>query len=136
MIMHVGREPKSEAYACDPYILCSADKVETVLENHPNLKLCVPHMGADEFSTYRRLLERFDNLWVDTTMMIAGYFPYTITSQLEGMRTDRIMYGTDFPNIPYAWDREIKRLMAFDLSEDIRDRILFRNALEFFSIRL
>ena len=136
LIMHVGREPKSEAYACDPYILCSADKVETILENHPNLKLCVPHLGADEFSTYRRLLDRFDNLWVDTTMMIAGYFPYTITSEFEGMRTDRIMYGTDFPNIPYAWDREIKRLMAFDLSEDTRDRILFRNAVEFFSMRL
>jgi len=136
LIMHVGREPKSEAYACDPYMLCSADKVEKVLRNHPDLKLCVPHLGADEFSAYRRLLERFDHIWVDTTMMMAEYFPYTISSEFEGMRTDRIMYGTDFPNIPYAWDREIKRMMAFDLSEDTWDRILFRNAVEFFAIQV
>ncbi|MBI4775184.1 MAG: amidohydrolase [Deltaproteobacteria bacterium] len=134
LIMHVGREPKSEAYACDPYDLCAAGKVETVLQNHPDLKLCVPHLGADEFSAYRGLLECFDHIWVDTTMMLAEYFPYTITSEFEGMRTDRIMYGTDFPNIPYAWDREIKRVMAFDLSADTQDRILFRNAVEFFSV--
>ena len=136
LIMHVGREPKSEAYACDPYELCSADKVENVLERYPGLRLCVPHLGADEFSAYRNLLERFDHLWVDTTMMLADYFPFAVDSDFRGMRTDRIMYGTDFPNIPYAWDRELKRLAAFELAEDVRDRILFGNAMEFFRIRL
>jgi hypothetical protein len=30
LIMHVGREPKSPAYPCDPYELCSAVKLEKV----------------------------------------------------------------------------------------------------------
>ncbi|MDL2328935.1 amidohydrolase, partial [Desulfosarcina sp. OttesenSCG-928-A07] len=45
VVLHVGREPKSAAYACDPYELCSADKLEQVLKDFPDLKVCVPHLG-------------------------------------------------------------------------------------------
>ncbi len=47
LVMHVGREPKSEAYMCDPYILCRAEKLEQVLKSYPGLKICVPHLGMD-----------------------------------------------------------------------------------------
>jgi predicted TIM-barrel fold metal-dependent hydrolase len=72
LIMHVGREPKSPAYPCDPYALCSADKLERVIKTYPDLRVCVPHLGADEFDRYRRLLDNYDNLWLDTTMTLAG----------------------------------------------------------------
>lgn len=48
---------------------------------------------------------------------------------------DRVMYGSDFPNIPYAWDRELKVLEAAGLSYDRLERITYRNALELFSIK-
>jgi len=73
LIMHVGREPKSPAYACDPYELYTAEKLEGVLTRYPDLKLCVPHLGADEFVEYRDMAKRHDNLWLDTTMMLADY---------------------------------------------------------------
>ena len=50
------------------------------------------------------------------------------------MRTDRIIFGTDFPNIPYAWDREIKRLLKMDLPCGFLEKILGGNAAEFYSI--
>ena len=65
VVMHVGKEPKSPEYEYirDPHVLCSAEKLEGVLKDFPNLKVCVPHVGADEFTEYRALLERYDNLW-------------------------------------------------------------------------
>jgi len=75
LIMHVGREPKSPAYPCDPYTLCRADKLERVLKDYPELKVCVPHLGADEFDAYQAMLDRYDNLWLDTTMTLAEYLP-------------------------------------------------------------
>ena len=54
VVMHVGREPKSEAYRCDPYRICSAEKLERVLRDFPGLKICVPHLGFDEISAYRK----------------------------------------------------------------------------------
>ncbi len=75
LVMHAGREPAGPGYACNPHALCSADRVERVLGDFPRLRLCVPHLGMDEYDAYERLLERFDNLWLDTTMAVAEYFP-------------------------------------------------------------
>ena len=135
LVMHVGREPKSPEYDCDPHVLCSAAKLERVLADHPALKVCVPHLGADEFADYRRLLERYDNLWLDTAMVLTDYLPCKAPPRLSELRADRVMYGTDFPHLPFAWDRELRRLCELDLPEESLERILGENAMEFFSIR-
>ena len=134
LITHVGREPKSPAYRCDPYELCRADKLERVLKEYPQLKVCVPHLGADEFDAYQRMLDKYDNLWLDTTMTLAQYLPMEYFPELAEMRADRIIFGTDFPNLPYAWDREIKQLVQQNLPEDSLTKILGLNALEFYQI--
>ena len=136
LIMHVGREPKSPAYPCDPYEFCRSDDLERVLKDFPDLKLCVPHMGADEFEAYRRLLETYDNLWLDTTMALAEYLPMELLPDLSEWRSDRIIFGTDFPNLPYAWDREIKKLLNLNLPGDALARVLGQNASEFYDINL
>ena len=135
MVMHVGREPKSPAYPCDPYVLCRAEKLERVLVDFPNLNICVPHLGLDEISVYRKLIEKYDNLWLDTTMVLTDYFPIAGTIDLSGYRLDRIMYGSDFPNIPYAWDRELKWLEASGLTSDDLKWVLSKSASQFFDLK-
>jgi hypothetical protein len=135
IVMHVGREPKSPAYKCDPYLLCNAKKLENVIRNYPKLKVCVPHLGVDEFLPYKQLIEKYDNLWLDTSMALAGYLPIRLPVKLDDMRMDRIMYGSDFPNIPYAWDREIKWFKERKFSHESLELILGKNALEFFNIK-
>ena len=134
IIMHVGREPKSPAYPCDPYDLCSSDELERVLRNYPDLKVCVPHLGADEFDAYRRMLAKYDNLWLDTTMTLARYLPMDFFPDLTELRADRIIFGTDFPNLPYAWDREIRGLIELNLPDTVLEKILGKNASEFYDI--
>jgi predicted TIM-barrel fold metal-dependent hydrolase len=136
VVMHVGREPKSVAYRCDPYQLCRVDKLEDVLKDFPDLRICVPHMGFDEVSAYRKLIETYDNLWLDTTMVITEYFPMQDKIVLGRYRSDRIMYGSDFPNIPYAWDKELKKLKATDMSNDTLEKILYKNAVDFFGLHM
>lgn len=136
IVMHIGREPKSTAYGCDPYQLCSAEKLELVLKYFPDIKICVPHLGFNETSAYRKLIEKYDNLWLDTAMVITDYFPIEEKVNLGYYRADRIMYGSDFPNIPYAWDRELKELNAAGISEDTLEKISYKNAADFFSIKL
>ncbi|VEN74823.1 Amidohydrolase [Candidatus Desulfarcum epimagneticum] len=134
IVMHAGREPKSEAYPCDPYQMCAAEKIERVLKDFPGLKICVPHLGFDETSAYRKLIEKYDHLWLDTAMTLADYFPSKEKIRLGRWRPDRVMHGSDFPNIPYAWDRELKALKAAGLSRKSLERISGKNALEFFDI--
>ncbi|SMD00586.1 hypothetical protein SAMN02746065_12038 [Desulfocicer vacuolatum DSM 3385] len=134
MVMHVSREPKSPAYKCDPYVLCSVDKLETVIKNFPDLKICVPHLGFDEILAYKNLIEKYDNLWLDTAMTITDYFPIYESVPLNQYRSDRIMYGSDFPNIPYAWDRELKVIQKAELSQNSLEKICWHNGAQFFNI--
>jgi predicted TIM-barrel fold metal-dependent hydrolase len=134
IVIHASREPFNPHYRCNPYELCSAERIERVLDQHPRLKLCVPHLGVDEFDSYERLLERYDRLWLDTTMVLADYFPLKVPARLLHCRPERVMYGTDFPNIPYAWDRELRKLARLGLSGEHQARILAANAVDFFGI--
>lgn len=135
MVIHAGREPKSPAYACDPYALCGVDRVRAALADHPDLVLVVPHLGADEFDAYERLLDEHPNLWLDTTMMVADYFPLAVDAlALIRRHPDRILYGTDFPNLPYAWDREIRRLVDAGLPEASLAAVLGGNARTVFAL--
>lgn len=134
LVMHAGREPRSPQYACDPHLLCGAERVERVLLDHPGLKLCVPHLGVDELAEYERLLERHDNLWLDTTMVLADYLPWRVPPRLLAVRPERILYGTDFPNLPYAWDRELKKLLQVDLREEALAMILGGSASQLYGL--
>ena len=134
IVMHVGREPKSPAYGCDPYQICNAEKLEHVLKEFPGLKICVPHLGFDEISAYRKLIEKYDHLWLDTTMVLTDYFPIEGKIPLSDYRSDRIMYGSDFPNIPYAWDREMKDLNAAHIPIEDLENISYKNAANFFAL--
>lgn len=136
LVMHVGREPKNPdfPYKCDPYDCCDSGQLEEVLKAYPKLRICVPHLGADEFEVYRGFLEKYDNLWVDTTMVLADYLPVGPAPPVAGWRPDRIMYGTDFPHIPYAWDRELRRIARMNLGEEFLTGLLGGNAMNLFSI--
>ena len=117
LIIHAGREPKSPAYKVDPYTICAAERVRRVLTRWPDLKLVVPHLGVDEYADYHRMMLEHDNLWLDTTMVVADYLPTRPPRALLTDRPERLMYGTDFPNLPYAWDREVKKLASMNLPE-------------------
>jgi len=129
VLIHAGREPTLDgAYRCDPHQLCSAAAVADVLRRHPEVTIVVPHLGADEYDAFERLLAQHPRLYLDTTMMLAGYFDTAPRAELITDHADRILYGTDFPNISYAWDRELKAIEAMPLSTAARRAILSGNA--------
>ena len=134
MLVHIGKEPKSTAYRCDPYQICGFDKLERVLIEFPKLKVCVPHLGFSEILEYKNLIEKYDTLWLDTTMALTDYFDIKDRIDIKAYRTERIIYGSDFPNIPYAWDRELIWLRDAGLSDDDLAQILSRNAAEFYDL--
>jgi uncharacterized protein len=130
VIVHAGREPSIAAYGIDTSALCAAARVERVLERWPRLTLVVPHLGVDEADAYFRLLDKFENLWLDTTMACAGFFPPGAEPELSSLapRAGRLLYGTDFPIVPFAWDREIRRLVTLPLDVAGRRALFSENA--------
>jgi len=132
VLIHAGREPASPAYGVDTRVLCGADQVDRVLRKYPRLVMVVPHLGADEFDAYATLLERHENLWLDTTMAVAGFFPADAPADMVERHASRLLYGTDFPNLPYAWDRELRRLVARPFDRAARGALFSGNASRVF----
>ncbi len=116
VVVHAGREPALPAYKADIATLCHVDAMRRLLARWPDLVVIVPHLGADEITAYLGLLDDHLNLWLDTTMMLADYFPQAVAGEWLEQWGDRILYGSDFPNLPYAWDRELKRLVSLGLA--------------------
>lgn len=132
VVIHSGREPSSPAYGFNAHRMLSVGAMRRVLERHPDLTVVVPHLGADEIEAYAALLGEFDGLYLDTTMMLAGYFPQRPPDGLLQRWGHRMLYGSDFPNLPYAWDRELVRLQEMPLDLGTRSALLAGNARKLF----
>lgn len=134
VVIHAGKEPASPGYQIDTRALCSASRLEEVLRAFPRLRVCVPHLGTDELTGYQRLLQRYDNLWLDTTMVMSHYLPHEGSAAILRARPERVMYGTDFPNLPYRWERELQGLCRAGLKEEQQALILGQTAKGFYGL--
>jgi hypothetical protein len=133
VVIHAGRAPHSDHLPVDPRTICDVARVESVLRQFPRLSLCVPHLGADEVPAYAALLSRYQNLTLDTTMMLAGYFSddgSDIEQAAAVIRAhpERVLYGSDFPNLPYSWDRELRTIGRLGLPDRVLEALLGGNA--------
>jgi predicted TIM-barrel fold metal-dependent hydrolase len=133
VVIHAGRQPCLDGYGVDVHRLCSAAATRRALERHPSLTMIIPHLGDDEEAAYFAMLADFPNLHLDTTMLLGGYFERGVEPALLEQHADRILYGTDFPNIPYEWDRELRWLQA-NVSAAARVKICGANAARLFTV--
>lgn len=116
-VVHCGREPASDAYGVDTHSICAHQRCERAMQSVEGLKLVVPHVGLDEFDAYLALVDRYEGLYLDTSMACAEYFEHKIDWDALAQRSDRVLYGTDFPITPYDYDREL-RVLARRIADD------------------
>ena len=135
VVIHCGREPASAGYGTDVRALSGAVRLRRALARHPEAICIVPHLGMDEPAAFEALLDEFPNLYLDTTMAITGYFPDPPDLEMLRRRPDRILYGTDFPNLPYGWDRELQVVRGLGLPPADEALILSGNAVRLFGIQ-
>jgi predicted TIM-barrel fold metal-dependent hydrolase len=107
-------------------------RVESVLAKHPTLNFVVAHFGAPDSNDYLELMDRAPRLYLDTTMFFAAKSPMAGTAHfdLAAMATHagRVVYGTDYPNIPFPYASEQHALEKLGLAPDALRAILHDNA--------
>lgn len=135
--VHAGTQPASPGYGLDVTKICGLERTIRVLTEFPGLRLIIPHLGYDETEAYFELLDRYPDLVLDTTMVLADHFPgVEIEIGLLERFSHRIMYGSDFPNIPYEHTREVRTILGLGLSEKALADILGRTAARVFGFDL
>ena len=112
----------------------------------PENKVIVPHMGGYEYDAFFQLVEQHSNVFLDTTMIFINpqvhVFPESdhpaqfigesrLLTFMEEYST-QILFGSDFPNIPYDYVEAINGLLDLGLSRTAYENIFFENANKLF----
>jgi predicted TIM-barrel fold metal-dependent hydrolase len=94
----------------------------------------IAHLGAPEYGEFLDLAERYPAVYLDTTMNFTDFFEHLVPFP-DAMRprlaaaADRILLGSDFPNIPYPYFRQLQGLARLDLGADWLRAVCHDNAL-------
>lgn len=104
-------------------------RVAAVLARHPRLRFVVAHMGVPDTLDYFELATRSPNLFIDTTMAFASDDLRTTATgaQIEAAH-GCIVYGSDYPNIPFDYLAERSAIGALGLSASAERAIFSENA--------
>lgn len=133
LMIHAGTAPYRNIYVGFKNFI-------KILEERPNMNVIIAHLGLYEYNDFFSLLERFDNVFLDTAMV---YIPTEIFSkwkkkikipepELLLSYQDRILYGSDFPNIPYEYTLSTKGLLNLNLPKDFYQKIFYQNSSNLF----
>lgn len=123
VLAHVGHIPWSRETYDGPR------RIAAVLERHPQLKLIVAHLGSPDTQAYLRMTQTYPTLHLDTTMALAPDSPMknAFTAEDATRYQRHILYGTDFPNIPYEYLSERAGIVAMQLPAEAQLAILHDN---------
>ena len=106
------------------------------------LTAVIAHMGMPQHAEFLDLAERYANVHLDTTMVFVDFFDgaqvqtdlaRSLAPRLAALQ-DRVVLGTDFPNIPYAYAHQIEALARTGLDDDWMRAVLWHNGARLFDI--
>lgn len=130
-VLHAGTLPYRDGFT-------GLAHFRRVMERFPRLRVCVAHMGCHEHEAFLALTEAYPHLYLDTTMALAplaaryvGGDPAAITNEQIVRHQDRILFGSDYPLIPYDYEEERRWAIDRELPEDVRTKIFYDNARKF-----
>lgn len=140
LLIHCGTGPHfleqaTEGYGYDVTRITVIQRFEKVIKKFPKLIWIVPHFGYEEVKEFRELLKDYPNLYLDTTMVLADYYQNPFQPEWLSQHADRILFGTDFPIIPYKWSTEKEKLLSFKLDKKTNQKILYQNAAKLLGIK-
>jgi predicted TIM-barrel fold metal-dependent hydrolase len=122
------------------------NKFKAILESYPTLKVQIPHMGAMETLEFFDLALNHKNLMFDTSMFfdfIGSYhsnsskyaqFFKKVIQRIPELQ-DRIMFGSDYPNIPFNYKVCIDSILKLGLNKEILEKIFWKNASIFYKLK-
>ncbi len=124
VLVHVGPVPWDDDTHDGP------GRIARVLARHPRLRIVVAHFGVPDAARYVALMAAHPNLYLDTTMAFARDSPMFARAEraLVEAAAANIVFGTDYPNMPYAYEADRLGLEALGLHAQTLRAILGENA--------
>lgn len=131
VVVHCGNGPIPGAHT-------GLDVFAAVLARHPRLAAVIAHAGMPDYLGALDLVARYPRVCADTTMVGVPFseaqapLPADWGARLADVG-DRIVLGSDFPNIPYPYEVQLEAISSWGLSTEAERAILHDNGLRLLS---
>ena len=132
MVTHCGSGPVAGRHT-------GPEPMAALLARHPSLRLVVAHLGMPEYAEFIDLAERYRGVLLDTTMAFTPFvevtspFPRAELPRLAALG-DRVLLGTDYPNIPYTYAAALEAIEQAGLGSAWLRAVCHDNAAKLFAI--
>jgi predicted TIM-barrel fold metal-dependent hydrolase len=126
-VVHCGHGPRPGAHT-------GLDVFGEVLAEHPRLAVVLAHAGMPDFVDALDLVHRYERVYLDTTMVGTPFslrtapLPHDWPARLVDV-ADRIVFGSDFPNIPYEYAEQVRAVAGWAAADDRLGTAFLRSVL-------
>lgn len=130
IVIHAGSGPA-------PGRFTGPGPISDLLDRHPRLRLVIAHLGMPEVDEFLDIADRHPEVCLDTTMTFTDFgvggaeaavaLGRRLRPRLSAL-ADRILLGSDFPNIPYAYAHQLEALERLDMGAEWLRAVCWGNA--------
>ena len=117
------------------YEWSSPFRLARALKDFPELIVIGAHFGGwSEWEDGVKHLADLENVYVDTSSSLYTLTPKQAKEYINAFTPDRVLFGTDYP----MWniENELKYMEAIDLTDDERNKIMYRNACRLLDVEI
>ena len=130
VVIHVNSGPVANEHT-------GPEPMRALMRRHPRLTAVLAHMGAPDYAEFLAIAEGNERVHLDTTMAFTDFFeemaafPRELLPRLLALQ-DKVLLGSDFPNIPYPYAHQLEALERLSLGEDWLRSVCWHNGARLF----
>jgi predicted TIM-barrel fold metal-dependent hydrolase len=133
VVIHSGSGPLPGAHT-------GPGPIGHVLKRHSRLTAVIAHCGSPEYAEHLAFAQRYANVYLDTTMVGTPFMntlapiPPEVLAAYRDLG-DKIVLGSDFPNIPYTYATQIRALLQWNCGDEWLRNVLWHNGAALMGFR-
>jgi uncharacterized protein len=134
VVVHAGHAPVGTGYT-------GPGPFGALMKRYPDLTAIVAHLGAPDYGPFLQMAVEYQRVALDTTMVFTGFldkaapFPAALVPVARDLgMAGKILLGSDFPNIPYPYARQLAGLAGLGLGDEWLRRVCWDNPVAMFGL--
>ena len=102
------------------------DSIDDLAADFPNLKIIMAHPGWPWVDQTTAVALHKGNVFWEMSGWAPKHFPGNLKVDIRGRLQDKIMFGSDYPSLPY--ERILREWRELNYKDEVMEKIMHGNA--------